>query len=331
MGLTLMNIPTTKANPTYEDFINDYTEVDIPTDRINVDSTTKVTVTDGDMDETFYLYCDKGVDFFDGDFIHVIDAQIGTTTVTNAQYAIWALQNQLSGYRPCADSLHVIVLYQSGNYFFVLYERNNNNQYGATAISVSVDVTYFLKMKRDEAVGSFGTLYLGIYTTSVLRDNGDATDGDVGNALLTLHAKNDFQYIMAVSSFDLALSGYAISAFSENLDLNPILLSVTFYFNEGGILRVNNATMVNGTNRFYGNGTFLELASLPLNSTYVFSSFTWDNSNATTNPYNLTITENLTVWCYFSVPEGYGGFVFLFFGLLVGLVIGALVGFSSKR
>lgn len=210
----------------YEDFTS-YVEVDVPANRINVDSSTKVTVTDADLDETFYLYRDKGVNHFDGGFDHKLDVQMKTTTGENSQYAIWSLQNQLSGYRPCADALFVVVYYITNNYFFILYERWNNNQFGATSIHVSKDVTYYLKIKRDENVGTYGTLYLGVYSTSELRDAGDATDGDVGNESLVLHAKRDFQYIMAVSSFDLALTGRDMSAFSENLDLQEVVSTTT--------------------------------------------------------------------------------------------------------
>lgn len=108
---------------------------------------------------------------------------------------------------------------------------------------------------------------------------------------------------------------------------------LTFYFNNGGQFRVDNATMNNGTTQFYDYGSVIELASLPQNSSYVFSIFEWDSTNATTNPYDLTINSNLTVWLYFSVPEvgGYAGFSFLFFGLLMGLTIGVLVGFGLKK
>jgi len=103
---------------------------------------------------------------------------------------------------------------------------------------------------------------------------------------------------------------------------------VNFYYNEGGILRVDNVTLTNGTQNAYGNGTVLELASLPLNSTYIFYYFEWNGNNATTNPYNLTITSNMTVWLYFSVPsvDGvYMGYGLAFLTLIVGLVIGLLL------
>jgi len=83
------------------------------------------------------------------------------------------------------------------------------------------------------------------------------------------------------------------------------IYSVNFRFNVGGQFRVDNATVTNGTTYSYTkNGTVYELVAIPKNSSYVFVSFNWSSSSVT-NPYNLTVTQNETVWCIFdSTPEG---------------------------
>jgi len=79
--------------------------------------------------------------------------------------------------------------------------------------------------------------------------------------------------------------------------------TVTFYFYEGGQLQVDGDLVANGTESEYANGTIIGLAALPSNSSYVFYSFLWDSDTNGSNPYNLTITSDLTVWCIFDVPE----------------------------
>ena len=99
----------------------------------------------------------------------------------------------------------------------------------------------------------------------------------------------------------------------------------------GGIFRVDNITITNGTSNIYINGTILELASLPQNSSFIFFYFEWDNNNATSNPYNLTVMSNLTIWCYFSSVEIVD--YVLTIGLLVslGLIIVLVIIAKIKR
>lgn len=86
--------------------------------------------------------------------------------------------------------------------------------------------------------------------------------------------------------------------------------TVTFKFNEGGIFRVDNATVSNGSSNEYGNGIVIELCAIPQNSSWVFVSFNWTGGSATTNPYDYTVTSNDTVWCYFEDPPAWKtGFV----------------------
>lgn len=62
------------------------------------------------------------------------------------------------------------------------------------------------------------------------------------------------------------------------VDASP---TVTFYFNEGGIFRVDNATITNGTSTAYANGTVIELiAIVEGNLTYGFNNFSWNISGS---------------------------------------------------
>jgi len=76
-----------------------------------------------------------------------------------------------------------------------------------------------------------------------------------------------------------------------------------FYHNIGGIFRVNDVTITNGSIFNYTLDDVLEFIAIPQNSTYTFQNFTWTLGNSTLNPYNFTVSLNSTIWCYFSIPE----------------------------
>lgn len=64
--------------------------------------------------------------------------------------------------------------------------------------------------------------------------------------------------------------------------------------------------LVNGTSKYFGNstayptGSILNLTAVPLIH-YSFINFSWDGSSSNSNPYYLTVTSNLTIWCYFHI------------------------------
>lgn len=125
---------------------------------------------------------------------------------------------------------------------------------------------------------------------------------------------------------------------SIHCDYAPIR-HVSFYFNYGGQFRVNNGTVTNGTTSDYQDGATLELVAVPMNRSFIFLNFTWDGSYNDSNPYApLTVTTDLTVWCYFADPPpeklGLGpNTPVLFVGFFVVLLVLAipLVYALSKR
>lgn len=75
--------------------------------------------------------------------------------------------------------------------------------------------------------------------------------------------------------------------------------TVTFYFNEGGIFRVDCVTKSNGSSNNYVNFEVIELSALTQNESYIFKNFICNGYSYNVNPHNLTITNNFTIWCYF--------------------------------
>lgn len=79
-----------------------------------------------------------------------------------------------------------------------------------------------------------------------------------------------------------------------------LLVYVTFAIYPVSLLMVN-ATYTNNGTVSYAPNTVLALASVP-EANYTFQNFTWDLGSSTSNPYNLTASQNLTVTVY--IGEG---------------------------
>lgn len=104
---------------------------------------------------------------------------------------------------------------------------------------------------------------------------------------------------------------------------------VTFYNNAGGIFRIDSETTTNGTLTEYANNTVLELSSLPQNNSFVFSFFEWDSTNTTSNPHNLTVSSNQTVWCIFAAAPTYTSAILIVTGFII-IPIALILGVSFK-
>jgi len=83
----------------------------------------------------------------------------------------------------------------------------------------------------------------------------------------------------------------------------PPEYEITFYFNEGGILRANNITISNTTTLEYENNTVVEFVAITKNSSYIFVSFNYTGGSSLINPFNLTVTGSIILWCYFDMPK----------------------------
>ena len=77
---------------------------------------------------------------------------------------------------------------------------------------------------------------------------------------------------------------------------NPIYY-VTQYFSNGGKFLVNGILSSNGSINTYNTDTISFVGSP--DSQYSFISFNWTDGNTTVNYYNYTLTDSITVWCYF--------------------------------
>lgn len=180
----------------------------------HIDSTVK-------RNEDAYLYDDKGAAHFT-DFTHdfALKAQdlhaqalsIGYMLANTVDdwYAIWG-----------ANGVHIAVSPQKfsgiSNRNFVLYAKPTGGlQYDVTG-QLSIGVWYYFRMVK------LGTaLNCGIYSTALLRDAGDGTDGDVDNLTLTFTVDQDFRYVYAVNTRNDG-NTYQSDVDIEDLELNEVV------------------------------------------------------------------------------------------------------------
>jgi len=325
--ILFMQFPLVHASPSYEDFTT-YEEED-PNNHL-AQTSSRSTFTNLGRNEDAYLYKDKEAGHFDGDFDHKFDFKI----VGGVQYSYvipWCLMNTVDDYSGRGnDHVSVYIHHSSGlTLDCVIRARyaGGTEQVDSSAGFGSEATTYYARVKRS---GSISTLKL--YASA---SNRDSETSPIVTLSVNPAGVSSLRYIYATQSVNIG-GDYAISGYVENLDLQePIdIWYVTFYFNEGGQFRVDNATITNGTENNYENGTVIELASLPQTMSWVFLSFNWTDESSMTNPHDITIDANDTIWCYFGeagaisededVINLWFGLLFGFFFLLCGLIVGSI-------
>ena len=100
---------------------------------------------------------------------------------------------------------------------------------------------------------------------------------------------------------------------------------IAFYNNAGGQFEVNGTIITNGTTIEYNISDILILKAYP-DGNKLFANYTWDSSYTLLNPYNLNLTTNFILWCFFdSVPESTPVTNWMIIPLVFGLAAIALV------
>lgn len=197
-----------------EDF-TDYVEKD-PNNRITVTSN-KVNWAGIDRNESAWIVKNKGENHFDGDFEHLLEIYLDSESVLNATTAWWALSNTIDDFWGIQNSgISSLIVFSyvlgGGEYRYFIREGNGVINYDDFCV-LSPDTLYYLKVKRDESIGDFGTFYCYIYLDS------DRTNL-LATLTLVLHtSKKDFQYIYGFDSYNTGHSGMTHTGYTQNLDL----------------------------------------------------------------------------------------------------------------
>ena len=207
-----------------------YTEVD-PNGHLS-QSATRSTYTGLGRNETAYLYRDMGAGHFSGDFEHLLDSNYASQTHSDSVVYHWGLSLTLDELTP----LKKIDLY-AYNTTIRLNEYTGTNNYDSGNYTITLGNTYYLKIKRDESVGTYGTLYCYVYTDA-------ARTTLVSTLSVALHEKVDFRYIYSPSSCNTATAYYQ-TGYIENLDLQEAVAGTNMKINVGDSLKTVSAIKVN--------------------------------------------------------------------------------------
>jgi hypothetical protein len=193
-----------------EDFTT-YTEVD-PNSRISK-TATRTTFTALTRDEDAYVYYDYTANHFAGDFEHLLTISSDTTSGDLGDAGLWQMTNALDD-RGGLYSANEPTLFVSA-YFGVLQLHEYDSpaaDYQSANYSITANTPYYLKIKRDESVGTYGTIYCYVYTDA-------ARTTLVATLSVALHtSKKDYRYVGVSWSADYN-NAANITGYSENLDL----------------------------------------------------------------------------------------------------------------
>lgn len=172
-------------------------------------------------DDVIYVYYDKGAAYFDGNFNHYLTIALTASDQGGAQGIFWAMTNNLNDFQGLIDAsqsfLALRVVHNQSPNTIVLHltEQDGATNYGETGgagYAITAGTVYYIKLTRDETVGTYGTFYCYIYS------NAERTTL-LETLSITLHTSTkDYRYVMPMQSYD-ATSGTTkkITMYSENL------------------------------------------------------------------------------------------------------------------
>lgn len=204
-----------RAEASVEDF-STYTEVD-PGTKIGITST-KITVTTMLDSDDARVYKDFGAGYFSADFEHWITVYQNSSTVTGLANIVWGVSN-ITTAEVVAEGTQGIYLrmYEETASAASLFIRDHNGANSASDnnTSLSLNTPYYLKIKRDEAIGTYGTAYVYIYS-----DSGRTTLVDTLTITLSASSKLDYRYVYGYAGWGSEAGAYSWSGYTENLDLN---------------------------------------------------------------------------------------------------------------
>jgi hypothetical protein len=200
----------------YEDFTT-YTEVD--TQGFLSQTASKATFTAlGRRVAVAYLYSDKGAAHFAGDFEHLLTVYISAAD-SNSACIFNALSTGIGDWGQLYSSAYKTVGFRwfenSGSKAYRLSEMCGSSTIYTDeyAHADNVGNVRYIKFKRVESVGTYGTLYAYIYSDAEMTSLLDTLS-------LALHSKEDYRYCYVTSGhYTDGSPDYFCTGYVENLDL----------------------------------------------------------------------------------------------------------------
>ncbi len=184
-------------------------------------TSSRVTWTDmRNTDDDIFISVDKDAAFFDGSFVHTFTFQAIDSTTGGSQSYPWVMSNALKDVTSLTgdseDAFWVQFLHPNSpdTPRLRIVELDAGSASGGSFFNITIGVTYYIEIIRDETVGSFGEIRMKIYSDAgrtILLNNTSRT-------LAT--SKKDFRYAMLGVSYDAASgASFTSSGYSEDLDL----------------------------------------------------------------------------------------------------------------
>lgn len=195
-----------------------YTETD-PNSHLSKTATV-CTATGLLRNEDAYIYKDMGLNYFNADFSHSVDVNVSAATTGGLGFC-WMMANDLNDFNgidtASGSCLGVYAYKDASTYSLYVIQLNAGVWTQSVYSGLLVGTTYYLVVRRDETVGTYGTIYLDIYSNAA-RTNLIAS---INTAIAG--AKRDYRYIYAVNTFNDA-NASSISFTSSNLDLQDVYI-----------------------------------------------------------------------------------------------------------
>jgi len=210
-----------------EDFTT-YTEVEGANAVITIDANT-IDCDDIRNDEISHVSKDFTADYFAGDFEFLVNifADASGHIGIYSYHGVWALANAVADLDALgvanANYLAVGWLREGAADKYIRLQESDGGDGGTIYSDASAAITegiwYYLRIKRDEAVGDFGTLTCDIYTSVADRTNEEnAFDNlTIPGGLHT--AKRDWRYLYGMLSFTHSVNSIGSWFTVEDLEI----------------------------------------------------------------------------------------------------------------
>jgi len=208
----------------YEDFTT-YTQVD--DDNKTVVSATTVIATNMRRDGTGYVYKDFGVDYFDGDFTHLFEANHSNTDVSGLA-AVYELTNDIDQLTPLiTDDKNLVSIYFSGTVLLYVNLIDTGVQNSDSA-AIAEDTLYYITVIRDDDGGTNNT---GRYTVYIRTGSHAGVLVDTLSVDALAGGQYDYRYVFAFSALESgSVPEREIDVISQNFNLNlPVTDNAIFH------------------------------------------------------------------------------------------------------
>jgi hypothetical protein len=172
-----------------------------------------LTIANLDNDEAYYAYKDFTAAYFAADFESFFRFRFTVGTGAESIY--------LAAYANGVGAISALVA-ASGDALWLAWdngalsiaESNGGSITSSVVTTLALDTEYFVRLARDESVGTYGTLLVYVYADRQMTELVVASS-------LALSKKTDFRYLYAASGKSTGGGGTALSGTISYLDLTP--------------------------------------------------------------------------------------------------------------